>query len=508
MFGFLKDKLKKSVAKLAEKVKEEAVEKPERPVRKPAEKVKPEVKPVKKPKTGITKKRKKLKKQKFEPVKTEPEKHEPTQEAQQETEIETTTEESQPIPEPETVPEREPEPEEEPEPSPQKEPEPEEEPEPLPKPELERKPEPTPEPMVEKEPEKPKPEPIPEPEPAPTPELPEIKKEEHKIEKKLLKEDEKEKKKEVVVKERKEEKEPSGFFDRLRGIKGIKKAVVEKTLTDDDIDSFFSDSEPDLLQANIAVEAIDFMKDSLKKELAEKKIKRRGAEQFISNALENTLLKLVDHGEIDLEGIITKAKSEGRPACFVMLGFNGSGKTTSAGKLARYLMDNGHSVVLAAGDTFRAASIEQLEHHGNKLGIKTIKHNYGSDSAAVIFDARKHAESRQVDVVLADTAGRMHTDKNLADELKKVIRVNQPDLKILVVDSLTGNDAVEQAKQFHDMVGVDAVIMAKTDVNEKGGSILSVSYAIKKPILFLGTGQGYEDLTKFQPEEFVKELVE
>jgi len=250
------------------------------------------------------------------------------------------------------------------------------------------------------------------------------------------------------------------------------------------------------------------MRDSMKKELTDMKIRRKGAEQFISKALEDSLLGLVEHGSVDLEKVIKKAKADNKPACMVFLGFNGAGKTTSIAKVAQYLMDRGHSVVLAAGDTFRAASIEQLEHHGNKLGIKTVKHRYGSDSAAVIFDARKHAESKGVEVVLADTAGRMHTDKNLADELKKVIRVNQPDLKILLVDSLTGNDAVEQAKQFHDMVGVDAVIMAKTDVNEKGGSILSVSYAIKKPILFLGTGQEYKDLKKFDPEKFVKELME
>jgi fused signal recognition particle receptor len=187
---------------------------------------------------------------------------------------------------------------------------------------------------------------------------------------------------------------------------------------------------------------------------------------------------------------------------------NGGGKTTSIAKVAKYLMGKKYSVVLAAGDTFRAASIEQLEHHADRLGAKIIKHGYGADSASVIFDARKHAESRGIDVVLADTAGRTHVNENLMDELRKVMRVNKPELKILVVDSLTGNDAVEQAKLFDAGVGVDCVIMTKADVYEKGGSILSVSYAIKKPILFLGTGQGYDDLQKFEPGKFVKELME
>lgn len=301
--------------------------------------------------------------------------------------------------------------------------------------------------------------------------------------------------------EAEEEKKP-GFLGRLRGV------VVEKTLTDKDIDSFFAESENDLLQANIALEAVDYMRDSIKKELAGKKIRRRGAEQFIAKALEDSLFGLVNQGSVNLEHVIKDAKKQGRSACLVFLGFNGSGKTTSIAKCARYLMDKNHSVVLAAGDTFRAASIEQLEHHGNKLGVKVIKHGYGADPAAVVFDARKFADANRYDIVLADTAGRTHTDKNLMDELKKVVRVNQPDLKILVLDSLTGNDAVEQARQFNEAVGVDCVIMAKTDVNEKGGSILSVSYAIKKPILFLGTGQEYGDLKKFNPERFVKELVE
>jgi len=503
MFGFLKDKLKKSVSKLAEKVKAEkpTEEKPKKkPEKKPEEKPekKPEEKPEKKPEKKEEKpKAKPEKKKEKKPKPARPRK--PAEKARPKKAAKPTKKEKpapEPTPEPQPEePEPEPEPDEEQEPEP--EPEPIPEPEPPPQPELE---EPEPEPELKPEPAvEPKIEPEPQPEPTPEPEA-----------------DEKPEEKEAAEKPKEEEpkeKKP-GFFGRLRGIKQIKKvtaikeAVVEKTLTEQDIDSFFSETETDLLQANIALEAIDYMRNAMKKELANRKIRRRGAEQFISKALEDSLLGLVNHGTVDLENVIKQAKSAGKPACLVFLGYNGAGKTTSIAKCARYLMDKGHSVVLAAGDTFRAASIEQLEHHGNKLGIRTIKHKYGSDSAAVVFDARKHAEAKGIDVVLADTAGRMHTDKNLADELKKVIRVNQPDLKILLVDSLTGNDAVEQAKQFNDMVGVDTVIMAKTDVNEKGGSILSVSYAIKKPILFLGTGQGYKDLARFNPQEFVKGLVE
>jgi len=196
-----------------------------------------------------------------------------------------------------------------------------------------------------------------------------------------------------------------------------------------------------------------------------------------------------------------------RPSLFLFLGFNGSGKTTSLAKVGNYLKKKGYSCVFAAGDSFRAASIEQLEEHGKRIKIDVIKHRYGADSAAVIFDAKKHAEAKNLDVVLADTAGRSHTNRNLMDELTKVCRVNKPDLKILVIDSLVGNDAVPQAKMFNDAVGIDAVMFTKIDVNEKGGSILSVAHTLKKPILFLGTGQEYLSLKTFKPEEFIEKIL-
>ena len=221
-----------------------------------------------------------------------------------------------------------------------------------------------------------------------------------------------------------------------------------------------------------------------------------------------TNVEIIDQGRIDIEKLIRDARKSGKPLLMVFLGFNGSGKTTSIAKTASYLKKKGFKPILAAGDTFRAASIEQLEVHGERVGVKVIKHQYGSDSAAVIFDAVKYAQKNKLDVILADTAGRAHTDRNLMDELKKVVRVNSPDLKVLVVDSLTGNDAVEQARQFHGAVGVDCVVMTKTDVNPRGGSILSVVHTIRKPILFLGTGQEYDKVELFSPRKFVRGLIE
>ncbi len=299
-----------------------------------------------------------------------------------------------------------------------------------------------------------------------------------------------------------EEKGKRGFRQRF-----FKKIKV-KTLSEKDIEEFFLEIEPELLEANVAVEVVEFIKKAIKEDLVGKEARRIRSEEDIKRAFEDALVKVVDQGKVNLHDLIKKSRENKRAAVVVFLGFNGSGKTTSIAKVANYLNQKGFKPVLAAADTFRAAAIDQLETHADKIGVKIIKHQYGSDSAAVIFDAVKHAQAKGMDIVLADTAGRTHTNTNLIDELKKVVRVNKPDLKVLVIDGLTGNDAVEQAKQFNSEIGVDAVVITKVDVDEKGGAILSVAYTIKKPILFLGTGQSYVDFKEFDPREFVKSLLE
>ena len=194
------------------------------------------------------------------------------------------------------------------------------------------------------------------------------------------------------------------------------------------------------------------------------------------------------------------------PYVIAFFGINGSGKTTSIAKIANMLKEKNISCVLAAGDTFRAASIEQLQIHADKIGVKLIKHTYGSDPAAVAFDAIKHAQSKNMEVVLIDTAGRMHSNTNLVDEMKKIVRVAKPDLKIFVGESITGNDCVEQAKTFNEAVGIDGIILAKADIDEKGGAAISVSYVTKKPILFFGTGQEYKDIEAFDKEKVMKNI--
>jgi len=326
------------------------------------------------------------------------------------------------------------------------------------------------------------------------------------IEEEIEKELENEEKKEEVKEEAENQsKKKEGFFKGF--IKKITKKITEKKITEGDFSSVVDDLKITLLQNDVAFEVVNKIIDDMKKDLIGKSVKRGKIQNIIIESLRKSLLDILKQKWIDLEEIIKKSKSESRPALIVFIGFNGVGKTTTLAKLGFMLKSKGYKVLFAAGDTFRAASIEQLEFHSKMLDIPIVKHTYGSDSAAVIFDAMKHAKSSGYDVVLADTAGRSHSNVNLMDELKKVIRVNKPDFKIFVVDSLTGNDAVEQAKKFDEAVNIDGIILTKFDVNDRGGAALSVGYITKKPILYIGVGQDYHDIMKFDPEFIVNEIL-
>ena len=284
--------------------------------------------------------------------------------------------------------------------------------------------------------------------------------------------------------------------------KKVEKAVTETKLGQNDFDKIFWELELTLLQSNVSAEVTDKVKASLESELIGKSVKR-DFKKVISAALMKAFDEvLIESKEADF---LKKVKSK-KPFIIMIVGVNGSGKTTTISKLAYYLKKKGLSIVLAAGDTFRAASIEQLKHHAEKLGVDIVANDYDTDSASVAFDAIRHAEKKSNDVVIIDTAGRLHSNKNLMDELKKVKRVNNPDMTIFVADAITGNDVVEQARVFNEEISIDSVILTKTDVDNKGGAILSVGYTIKKPIIFLGSGQEYENLKHFKKEEIIKKL--
>lgn len=306
---------------------------------------------------------------------------------------------------------------------------------------------------------------------------------------------------ETPVEIRKEPEKKAGLLEK------IKKTVTEIKLSEEDVADILGDLKIGMLENDVALEVADKICNELKSKLAGKSINRGKEEETVNETFKSVLLEILKQDQIKLEERIEKIKSEKGFALLLFLGFNGSGKTTTLAKIADRLKNAGLSCVFAAGDTWRAASIEQLEIHGNRLGIKTIKHKYGSDSAAVVFDAVSYAKANGIDVVLADTAGRSHADINLVEELKKVCRVNKPDLKILVLDSLTGNDIYDQSKFFNEAVDVDGIVLSKADVYEKGGAALSAAHTIKKPILFLGTGQNYGDIVEYDYRKMAENLI-
>ena len=253
-----------------------------------------------------------------------------------------------------------------------------------------------------------------------------------------------------------------------------------------------------LLQNNVALEAIEYLKETLKDKLV-----GESAKTNVTEALEEAIGELLQNPP----SIIDQIKEKEGPFVILFTGINGSGKTTSIAKVTKYLKDNGLSVCLASADTFRAAAIEQLQVHADKLEVPLIKKDYGSDPASVGFDAIKFAKKNSIDVVLIDTAGRMNNRDSLMKEIEKIARVTSPDLKIFLGESITGNDATTQAKDFNDSIGINGIILSKADVDEKGGTAVSVSYVTKQPIYFLGIGQSYDDLEIFDKEKLLKKIM-
>ena len=290
-----------------------------------------------------------------------------------------------------------------------------------------------------------------------------------------------------------------GFFEKLKN-------VFAYTLTQDNFDSIFSELEMLLLESNVALVVVETLKKQLQEKLVGKQLKKDKIALEIKEALRESIDAILLEPENTMEAIKEYKDITKEPYVILFFGINGAGKTTSIAKFAHLCLKNKFSCILAAADTFRAASIEQLQIHADKLKVHMIKHNYGSDPSAVAFDAIKYAKSNNIDVVLIDTAGRMHTKENLLKEMEKICRVTKPSLKVFVAEAVAGNDATEQAEAFNKAVGIDGSILSKTDVDEKGGAIISVGYITKKPILYLGVGQNYEDLELFNKKKFIEKL--
>lgn len=304
------------------------------------------------------------------------------------------------------------------------------------------------------------------------------------------------------------------MFERLRKtfsrfVDSLVSAVKEDALGEKEVGQLVEDLYMSLVENDVAVEVADAISESLRVRLVGVKVPRFGdREAAVKRAVYEALLSVIgDIPDVDFEKEAVALLDKTRPVVVMFLGPNGYGKTTTLAKMAYLFRARGLQSVLAAADTFRAGAREQLEEHGKRLGLRVIGGKYGADPASVAYDAIQHAASRGVPLVLIDTAGRMHTDKNLMEELSKIQRVAQPHFSIFVFDSQLGNEALEIARYYSRYVSIDGMIATKVDSYPKGGSILTFLHVFRRPIYYLGVGQRYEDLVKFKKEEYVAQLV-
>jgi len=283
------------------------------------------------------------------------------------------------------------------------------------------------------------------------------------------------------------------------------KSFSEKDLNEKDIEDVLSELEISLLESDVATEVIDNIKSDLGEKLVGSRVNKKEIEDFVKKSLTACISGMFDEaGSVDMLSNIKSKTDPQDPYLILFVGINGTGKTTTIAKIANLLQKNKISVVVAAADTFRAGAIEQLREHINKLNLKLIAQNYGSDPAAVAHDALLYAKSHKVDCVLIDSAGRMQTNKNLMEQIAKISKVVSPDLKIFVGDSLAGNDTVSQAREFHKHTTFDGAILTKSDADARGGAALSIVSVTKKPVMYVGTGQEYDDLELFNKETFLE----
>ena len=298
------------------------------------------------------------------------------------------------------------------------------------------------------------------------------------------------------------------MFDKLsNAFSNVAKSLGEKELKEKDIEDVISELEISLLESDVATEVIDGIKSNLTEKLIGNKVNKKEIEHFVKQSLIQNISNMFDEaGSVDILSNIKSKTNPQEPYLILFIGINGTGKTTTIAKIANLLQKNKISVVVAASDTFRAGAIEQLREHTNKLNLKLVAQNYGSDPAAVARDALLYAKSHKVDCVLIDSAGRMQTNKNLMEQITKISKVVNPDLKIFVGDSLAGNDTVSQARTFNEHTNFDGAILTKSDADVRGGAAISIVAVTKTPVIYIGTGQGYDDLKPFNKDTFLETI--
>ncbi|MEM2110630.1 MAG: signal recognition particle-docking protein FtsY [Candidatus Bathyarchaeia archaeon] len=300
------------------------------------------------------------------------------------------------------------------------------------------------------------------------------------------------------------------MFEKLRnGLSNLVNKISTMELKPEDLRSILSDFSLVLVENDVALVVAEYICNEIEKRMVGLRVSRfEDRKRLVKEILRTVLLETLEvPNKIDFLEFLEKKRSMRESFIIVFVGINGTGKTTTIAKIANFLLKKKYSVVLAGSDTFRAGAIEQLEEHAKRLGVHMIKHQYGADAAAVAFDAVQYAKSRGINVVLIDTAGRMQTNRNLLMEMEKIIRVVKPDMILFIGDALAGNDAVFQAEEFNKFLNIDGTVLTKLDADAKGGAAISVTYVTKKPIIFVGTGQKYDDLEIFNPETIINRII-
>ena len=283
-------------------------------------------------------------------------------------------------------------------------------------------------------------------------------------------------------------------------LKGV--FVSSVTLGDREIDDFLENLKISLLQSDVSFETTEAFLEDLRGNLKSAKLDSRNIQKNLVDAVRKSLFDILakSRNGIDVEQFVKeKAGTGGAPVKILFLGPNGTGKTTTIAKIAHALKKGGISSVMSASDTFRAAAIEQTEHHANKVGVPVIKSKYGADPASIAFDAIAYAKAHGIQAVLIDSAGRQETNKNLIKEMEKMVRIAHPDITIFVGESTTGNQLSEQVREFAKFMKIDGIILTKLDVDAKGGNAISIAYTTGIPLLYLGTGESYDALVRYTP---------
>jgi fused signal recognition particle receptor len=318
-------------------------------------------------------------------------------------------------------------------------------------------------------------------------------------------EEKKEVKKEKEKKEEKKTKEERLEPTLTTKIKGI--FLKEITINEKDVESALEDFKFQLIEADVAYEVSEELIENIKKNIVGKKIEYKNFDSFIKGEIKSSLFNVIKQENFDLIEFIQEKRKVEKPVKILFVGPNGHGKTTTIAKIAHLLKTKGISCAISASDTFRAAAIEQTVEHAKKLNVPVVKSFYGSDPTAVAFDCIKYAQSKDIDVVLIDTAGRQETNRNLIEEMKKMDRVIKPHLKILIGESIVGNAIINQINEFNSAIHLDGVILTKVDCDPKGGVVLSIKKTTNLPILYMGTGQNYDDLIKFDENFIISKII-